>query len=64
MELSEKQLIEKTKSIEMPNLFTKGIYIDICIQKTWKQAYILETKPNNKYDIAFLSKDQIKRKNE
>ena len=48
----------------MLNLFTKGIYIDICIQKTWKQAYILEIKPNNKYDITFLSKDQIKRKND
>ena len=63
MELNEKKLIEKTKSIDMPNLFTKGTYIDIYIQKTWRQAYIIDTKPNNKYDIIYLT-DQIKRKND
>ena len=63
MELNDKKLIEKTKSIDMPNLFTKGTYIDIYIQKTWRQAYIIDTKPNNKYDIIYLT-DQIKRKND
>ena len=65
MELNEKELIEKAKSIEMNNLFMKEMYIDLYIQSSWRQAYIIDMKPNNKYDIVFLSpQEQIKRKND
>ena len=65
MELSEKELIEKTKKIQMENLFIKGTYIDLYIQGTWRQAYIIDMKPNNKYDIIYLSnQEQMKRKND
>ena len=43
----------------------KEMYIDLYIQSSWKQAYIIDMKPNNKYDIVFLSpQEQIKRKND
>ena len=65
MELKEKELLEKTKAIKMDNLFIKGTYIDLYIQKSWRQAFIIEIKPNNKYDIIYLSnQEQIKRKND
>ena len=65
MEINEKELIEKTKTIEMNNLFIKETYVDLYIQSTWRQAYIMDMKPNNKYDIIYLSpQDQIKRKND
>ena len=65
MELNEKDLIEKTKSIKMNNLFIKGMYVDLHIQNTWKQGYIIEMKSNNKYDIIYLSEQQqIKRKSD
>ena len=65
MEINEKELIEKTKSIEMNNLFIKETYVDLYIQSTWRQAYIMDMKPNNKYDIIYLSpQEQIKRKND
>ena len=64
MELNEKQLIEKTKSIQMANLFMKGFYIDLKIKNVWKQAYIIDIKPNNKYDLIYLHQEQIKREND
>ena len=65
MELNEKELIEKTKKIRMENLFIKGTYIDFHIQGTWRQAYIIDMKPNNRYDIIYISnQEQIKRKND
>ena len=64
MELSEKDLMEKTKSIKMNNLFIKGTYVDLYIQSTWRQGYIIEMKSNNKYDIIFLLNQEIKRKND
>ena len=64
MELKEKDLIEKTKSIKMNNLFIKGTYADLYIQSTWRQGYIIEMKSNNKYDIIFLLNQEIKRKND
>ena len=61
----EKDLIETTKSIKMNNLFIKGTYVDLYIQSTWRQGYIIEMKSNNKYDIIYLSnQEQIKRKND
>ena len=65
MESNDKELIEKTKKIKMENLFIKGTYIDYHIQNNWRQAFILDMKPNNRYDIMYLSiQDQIKRKND
>ena len=65
MELNEKELIEKTKNILMSNLFFKGVYVDLSIQNIWRQAYIIDMKPNNRYDIIYLGvQDQLKRKND
>ena len=65
MELKEKNLIEKAKSIEMNNLFIKGAYIDLHIQSIWRQGYIIQMKSNNKYDIIFLlNKEKIHRTND
>ena len=65
MELNEKELIERAKSIKMDNLFIKEAYIDLNIQSVWRQGYIVEMKPNNKYDIIYLTNhEQTKRKND
>ena len=65
MEISEKDLIEKAKSIKMNNLFVKGMYVDLYIQSKWRQGFIIEMKSNNKYDIIYLlDQEQIRRKND
>ena len=64
MENSEKNIIEKIKSLQLSQLFQKGIYVDISTNKLWYQGIIKEVN-KNKFDIIYIFKDnQFKRKSD
>jgi hypothetical protein len=65
MENSEKNLLEKIKSIKLKDLFEKGTYVDYSFSGFWFQGIIKEIGQNKKYDIIYIFKDnQFKRKSD
>ena len=51
---NENQNIENIK-IPIEHFLKKDFYVDILIDDKWHQGYIVEEKPNDKYDILYLS---------
>ena len=65
MENSEKDLIEKIKSIKLQELFKKGTYVDYFTNNIWCQGIIKEINQNKKYDVIYIFRDnQHKRKSD
>ena len=61
----DKDLQEKIKNLNTSLLFKKNSYIEIFQYDQWFPGYIIETKPNNKFDIIYSpTKGQLKRKND
>jgi len=47
--------IENLKNFPIEYFLKKDFYVDILIDDKWNQGYIKEEKPNDKYDILYLS---------
>ena len=63
MEISEKNRIEKIKTLQLKQVFQKGIYVDIYINNYWCEGIIKDINENDKYDIIYIFIDnQMERK--
>ena len=63
MEISEGNIPGKIRSIQLKQLFQKGIYVDIQTNNYWCEGIIKDINENDKYDIIYVFKDnQMERK--
>ena len=51
MDDSEKELLDNLKNFDIKKLFMKDTYVEIQSHDTFRQAYITEIKPNDKYEL-------------
>ena len=55
MENKNQKSLENNKNFPTEILIKKDFFVDILIDDKWHQGYIKEEKPNNKYDVIYLS---------
>ena len=51
MDDSEKELLDNLKNFDIKKLFMKDSYVEIQSHESFRQAYITEIKPNDKYEL-------------